>query len=189
MFRRERIFSSRSSSRQGFARKSSAPLSKTARRSSSKKALAVKTTITVSLPRGSALILRVASNPSTNGICTSIRIRLGLHSSQLRMAASPSCAVRTEKPIEDSSFISQSRFSNWSSTTSILGASSPLHMPITWPGGPILPVVTPTSPRSIGISNRNSEPASGLLITVMSPPISRANLRLIAKPKPLPSWV
>ena len=56
--------------------------------------------MTVSFPRGSALILRVASSPSMTGICTSIRINRGFHSSQLRMAASPLSAPCTEKPTE-----------------------------------------------------------------------------------------
>ncbi len=84
--------------------------------------------------------------------------------------------------------ISQSRFSDDRRRPGFWGLPAPARRRNDAAGSTPFDWLLPASPCSIGISNRNIDPLPGVLVTVISPPIRRAYLRLMASPKPVPSW-
>jgi hypothetical protein len=85
---------------------------------------------------GSALMRRVASQPSMTGRLMSIRISSGSSLKALATPAAPSSAITTSKPLRSRRRDSMSRFISLSSTSRILGI--PSHPPT----GPAIALVS-----------------------------------------------
>ena len=136
---------------------------------------------------GSARIDSVAPTPSSSGMCRSISTMSKRRSRIACTASSPLPAKKAWWPMPSSSAAMYWRFTGWSSATStrsapIAGcaASGVAGAAAGGCGGG----VTACS----GMRKLKLLPSPGTLLAVTSPPISRARLREISSPRPVPPW-
>ena len=135
-------------------------------------------------------ICRVACNPSSSGIITSIRIRSKISPDvTASTACCPSIAKRTLNPSLVSTDSITRRFISLSSATS----TRPLRRTLLFWGGLTEVVKGSVDACSAGsvangarTRNQKREPWPGAELTPASPPISLARLRTIDKPRPVP---
>ena len=150
------------------------------------KASAVSATIgTVAAePSGRARIARVAPMPSSTGMCRSISTTSKTRCCTACTASCPLAVKCASWPRFSSSAARYCRLTGWSSATSTISARALVPATAASSSGPAGGSTTGTS----GIWKVKALPAPGLLRTLMSPPISRASVRDISSPSPVPPW-
>ena len=141
------------------------------------------TTQTLPAGSGSARIACVAATPSITGMCTSISTRskaVGAVACCTACTASSPFSTRWAWcPSRASKAARYMRLTGWSSATNTRSGRADA-------GSATGAIASVAATGSSGQRKLNTLPAPGVLLTTISPPISRARLRDMASPKPAP---